>query len=95
MEVNISAMQKQKKGLGKFDEIARIFSGNKNAKAEDGIRSIVELVHELNIPTLASFGLSPDIFPELVEKVKNSSSMKGNPVLLNNDELFLILRKSL
>ncbi len=94
-DVNISALKKQGKDLSRFDEVARIFSGNPNAKAEDGTEIFEKLVRELNIPRLTSFGLIKTDFPELVEKAKNASSMKGNPVKLSDDELFVILEKSL
>ena len=97
LEVNIAAVKKQNNlgALEKFGEIARLFSGNINATPEDGIESIKNLVNELNIPRLAALGLSPSNFPELVANAKNSSSMKGNPVALSDDELYSILEKSL
>ena len=97
IEVNITALKRQNNFgiLEKFSEIARVFSGNAEAKAEDGIESIKELVKKLNIPSLTTLGLTRDNFPELVANSKNSSSMKGNPVALNDDELYSILEKSL
>ena len=97
LEANISAVKQQNQlnFLEKLVEIARIFSGNVEATAEDGIESIKKLVDELNIPRLAAFGLTSGDFPELVENAKSSSSMKGNPVVLSDDELYSILEKSL
>jgi alcohol dehydrogenase class IV len=97
LEVNVAAARKQNHTgfLEKFSEIARIFSRNADATAEDGIESIKKLVNELNIPRLATFGLTSGDFPELVANAKNSSSMKGNPVALSDDELYSILEKSL
>ena len=97
IEINIAAIKKQNKFslLEKFSEIACIFSGNVDATAEDGIESIKKLVSELNIPRLSAFGLTSCEFPELVENAKNSSSMKGNPVILSDDELYAALEKSL
>lgn len=97
LEINIKAVREQSNFtlLEKFTEIARIFSGNAEATAEDCIESIKELVHELNIPGLATLGLTSNNFPELVASAKKSSSMKGNPVTLSDDELYSILEKSL
>ena len=97
LEVNIKAVKKQNNSglLEKFGEIARIFSGNVEATAEDGIESIKNLVNQLNIPRLATFGLTSDNFPELIANARNSSSMKGNPVVLSDDELYSVLEKSL
>ena len=97
LEVNITAAKKQNHFslLEKLGEVARIFSGNVEATAEDSIESIKKLVDELNIPRLATFGLTSGNFPELVVNAKNSSSMKGNPVALSDNELYYVLEKSL
>jgi alcohol dehydrogenase class IV len=97
LEVNIKAVKQQNNVslLEKFAEIARIFSGNIEATAEDCIESIKKLVQELNIPRLGALGLTSDNFPELVASTKKSSSIKGNPVTLSDDELYYILEKSL
>ncbi len=97
MNINIAALKEKKleTQLLKFDEIARILTQKKNSKAEDGIFWIQEMVKKLKIPSLSDFHLTPDSFPEIIEKARNSSSMKGNPVELDNEQLFEILNKSL
>jgi alcohol dehydrogenase class IV len=97
MEVNIAALKSKnlQNQLAKFDEVARILTGNSSAVAEDGAVWVKELVTKLQIPSLADFHISPDSFPELVEKAKNASSMKGNPVELADEQLFEILNRSL
>jgi alcohol dehydrogenase class IV len=97
MEVNIEALKekKQEKQLLKFDELARLLTGNNFAVAEDGAVWVKNLVKKLQIPSLSDFQISTAIFPELIEKAKNSSSMKGNPVELDNQQLHEILIKSL
>ncbi|MBK6285023.1 MAG: hypothetical protein IPF54_22415 [Draconibacterium sp.] len=50
---------------------------------------------KLKIPSLSDFNLTSDSFPEIIEKARNSSSMKGNPVELETARLFEILDKSL
>jgi hypothetical protein len=85
----------QQNQLLKFDEVARIVTGNSFAVAKDGVIWIKELIKKLQIPSLSDFHLSPDSFPELIKKAKNSSSMKGNPVELDNEQLMEILKKSL
>ncbi len=52
------------------------------------------MVDFLKIPHLSAFGVTVSDFPVLIEKAKNSSSMKGNPVVLTDDELMEILVKS-
>jgi alcohol dehydrogenase class IV len=97
MEVNIKLLKekKQEKVLLKFDEVARILTGNNSAVAVDGAVWIKNLVKKLLIPSLSDFQLTAESFPELIEKAKNSSSMKGNPVELDNSQLHEILIKSL
>jgi alcohol dehydrogenase class IV len=97
MEVNIAALKSKNRQnqLSKFDEVARILTGNSSAMAEDGAVWVKELVKKLQIPSLSDFQLSPGSFPELIEKAKNASSMKGNPVELDDEQLFEIVSKSL
>lgn len=97
MEINIEALNiaGQHKQLSKFDEVARILTQNDAACAADGVVWIKQLVQKLQIPSLTDFHVSPDSFPELVGMTKNSSSMKGNPVELDNRQLLEILYQSL
>ncbi|MEN8115613.1 MAG: iron-containing alcohol dehydrogenase [Bacteroidota bacterium] len=95
VEMNIEAMKEKNSDLSKFDELAQIFTGNENAIAADGIVWMENLIRELQIPALSELGLTETDFPELVEKAKNASSMKGNPVELTDDQLTWILEKSL
>jgi alcohol dehydrogenase class IV len=97
MEINIAALRKnnQAEVLTKYNEVAKWLTGNTNACAEDGVVWLHELVKKLKIPALSSFGVQQADFPGLVEKAKNASSMKGNPVTLNQEQLLLILEKSM
>lgn len=97
MAVNIAALKSKnrRKQLEKFDEVARILTQNNTAIAEDGAVWVRELVKNLRIPSLSDFHLSHGSFPELIEKAKNASSMKGNPVELDDEQLYEILDSSL
>jgi alcohol dehydrogenase class IV len=97
LEVNIGALKKKNQAtlLARFGEAAKILTGEKSATADDAIFWAKTLILKLQIPSLSDFGLSTADFPILAEKAKNSSSMKGNPVELNNEQLFTILEKSL
>ena len=97
MELNIRVLKEKEleTQLQKFDELARILTQNNSALAQDGAVWVKEMVKKLKIPALSDFQLTPDSFPELIEKARNSSSMKGNPVELDNAQLFEILNKSL
>ncbi len=97
MELNIRVLRERKleSHLQKFDEVARILTQNNSAIAGDGVIWVQEMVKKLKIPSLSDFELTTDSFPELIEKARNSSSMKGNPIELDNKQLFEILNKSL
>lgn len=56
---------------------------------------IAELVQDLGIPSLSTFGLQQENLPFLVEKAKAASSMRGNPIVLTDEELMEILHHSL
>ena len=54
-----------------------------------------DLVQKLQLPSLAQFGLTESMFPQIIEMAKKSSSMRYNPVPLADDVLANILRASL
>ena len=95
IEMNIEALKEKNQNIPKFDELAQILTGSDLAKAEDAIVWADNLVSELQIPSLSAFGLTENNFPEAVQKAKNASSMKGNPIELSVEQLTWILEKSL
>lgn len=95
MEMNIEVLKKQNRNIAKYNEVAQILSGDENAGAEKGVVWVKKLVNELGIPSLSAFGLSESDFSALVSKAKNASSMKGNPIILNDEQLTWILENSL
>lgn len=88
MKANLSAME----DLSRLEEFARMTGG---ATAEEGIDWLVSLCRDLQVPPLAALGITEADFPEIIEKSKNASSMKGNPVVLSDKELAQILRAAL
>ncbi|MFW5831651.1 MAG: iron-containing alcohol dehydrogenase, partial [Prolixibacteraceae bacterium] len=96
MEINLQALSKMNDNnrLKKYHELARILTGNPGATAQDGINWVNNLIQKLDIPKLSQFGLNESNFEVLVSKAKAASSMKGNPVVLQDDGLTLILGKS-
>ncbi len=97
MEINYKVLTDtdEQQYLQKYKEVAQIFTGIEDAEIQQGIESIEGLVKRLKIPSLSKFGITSADFPELVEKAKKSSSMKGNPVKLTDDQLISILEKSM
>ncbi|QIA06938.1 iron-containing alcohol dehydrogenase [Draconibacterium halophilum] len=95
IEENIQALRNNKLDSSKFDELAKILTGNEKAMSNDAAIWASELVAELQVSTLSEFGLTQKDFPLLIEKAKVSSSIKGNPVELTDEQLFRILERSL
>jgi len=59
------------------------------------VGDIGELVPALNIRPLRQYGVEAEHFPAIIEKAKASSSMKGNPVTLSDEEMSEILEWAL
>lgn len=97
IEANVRALKErdpESEALGRFDEIARILTGDPRAKSGDGVAWIQALCAHLQVPGLASFGMTEGDFPDVVAKTKVASSTKGNPIVLTDEELTAILAKS-
>jgi alcohol dehydrogenase class IV len=98
MEVNIYALRKRDPGspvLERFTEIATLLTKNALAKAEDGTCWLKRLVLSLNIPPLATYGLTKSLFPSTIVQARKASSMKGNPIELKDEELNKILENTI
>jgi alcohol dehydrogenase class IV len=94
MAVNVRALQERSprsESLGRYDEISRILTGNDKATADDGVAWVQELCQALQVPSLASYGVTLEDFPVLIEKASVASSMQGNPIELIPDEMREIL----
>jgi alcohol dehydrogenase class IV len=98
MKVNLHALAdraKDSQALDRYREIARLLTGKSDARAEEGTEWIQAICSEFAIPSLSEFGLSEKDLPDIASKALQSSSMRGNPVLLTIDELIDALRKAL
>jgi alcohol dehydrogenase class IV len=79
----------------KYEEVARIVTGDPDATIEQGIEWVAYLCGVLQIPGLASFGIGADDIPAIVENAGQASSMKANPVELTGLELAAVVERSL
>lgn len=98
MEANLHAIQDRAPDLpvlSRFTEVSRLLTGNEDALAEDGIRWLHQLCADLQIPPLASYGVSTADFPPIIAASRKASSMKGNPIELTEPELHAILEQAL
>ena len=98
MEVNIRALGSrapQSQMLVRYQDVARILTGRRDARAEDGAEWTSRLVRDLRIPPLGSYGIRPRDVPDLTAKALQASSMKANPIALTPDELAEILSRAI
>lgn len=94
METNVRALRDRAPDspvLGRFDEVARLLTGEERAGASEAVTWIHALCETLRLPGLRNYGLTDDVMPVAVEKARKASSMKGNPVELTVAELSGIL----
>lgn len=97
MDVNLAALRQAGEShfVSRYDEVARLVTGQDSAVADDGVEAVAELVRRLAIPGLASWGIGPDDLDAVVEPARRASSMKANPIPLNADQLRTILQRAL
>jgi alcohol dehydrogenase class IV len=81
--------------LTRYREIAAIVTGRVEADVSDLVAWIEALVAALAVPGLSHWGASAADIPTLVAKARAASSMKGNPIALDDRELEDIVRASL
>jgi alcohol dehydrogenase class IV len=97
MEINVKSLRSRApdpEALARYDEVARIITGKDTAQAADGVEWVQNLCKQLKVPPLSTFGISETDIPMVVEKSKNASSMKGNPIRLTEEELTEILNRA-
>lgn len=98
IKANIKALQSRDADnpvLARFDEIGQLLTGDSTADAQVAIDWIDETSQRFNIPNLGTYGIQEGEFDAIIEKSSNSSSMKGNPIQLSDDELYQILKSAL
>jgi alcohol dehydrogenase class IV len=92
--INVRALHQREPAnpaLERYNEIARILTGDTRATASDGVGWIQQLCADLRVPPLRTYGVTRADFPALVEKTAVASSTKANPIKLTLDELEEIL----
>jgi len=97
-EVNVRALEEraaESPALGKYYEVAAIVTDTRKATIEDLLEWIKETCMQMHVPSLSDFGITESDIPAIVEKGKQASSMKGNPVPLRDEELAEILSNAL
>ncbi|MBT8367093.1 MAG: iron-containing alcohol dehydrogenase [Deltaproteobacteria bacterium] len=81
--------------LRRFEEIARMLTGNFSTEIAEGVAWMDRLCERLHIPSLSDFGLEESDLPVIAAQALKASSMRGNPVNLDQADLMAILKQVL
>lgn len=98
MEANIKALQERaphSPALDRFDEIARILTGDASARSSDAVNWVRDILKGLVVTPFQEFGMQESDVEDVVTKAQRASSMQGNPIPLTDDELAQALRNVL
>lgn len=98
MATNLRALRQRAPDNGalrRYDEVARLLTGNAGATAAEGVDWIRKLVSDLQVPRLGEYGIREEHVADLVAKAANASSMKANPIALTSGELTETLRAAI
>ena len=98
METNVHALEQraaESAALVRYDEVAQILTGKREARAVDGVAWVQSTCAALGVPGLSTYGVARVHFTELIEKSAQASSMKGNPIRLTEQEMIAILTRAL
>jgi alcohol dehydrogenase class IV len=78
----------------RYSIISHLLTGNNKTRARAGVEWLQSMLTEFNIPRLHSLGLSAEDIPQIASLALTTSSMKGNPVALLENELISILERA-
>lgn len=98
MDTNLAALQardRENRAIERYNEIAQILTGNSSATAQAGMDWVQALCDTLAVPGLNTYGICREEFTDIIAKSRESSSMKGNPIKLTDDELANVLEGAL
>ena len=76
----------------RFAEVSKMLGAG--STGESGAIWLSNLRRNLNIPSISTYGITEEDFPEIIFKANKASSMKANPVELSDSELAGILGQS-
>ncbi len=96
LAANIAALQLESADhptLARYRSISRAFCGQEDVR--HCVAFTAELARHLNIPRLGTLGLTESHVPAIVQLAKNASSMRYNPVKLDDEILEQILRSAM
>ena len=84
--------------LERYAEAGALLSGTPGLSGAGGVDALLdwlaETVRLLEVPTISQLGITPEQYPQICRQAAASSSMKGNPIVLDAAELQAILERS-
>jgi alcohol dehydrogenase class IV len=98
IEANVRALELRRRdspALVRFAEVAALLTGRGDATAADAVSWLQQLCTELPVPALSHYGVTAADTDEIVAKARQASSMKGNPVWLEDEELRRVVAQAL
>jgi alcohol dehydrogenase class IV len=91
----LRARSPQSNIISRYEETARLLTGDPGSKADDGAEWLRQLDSDLRIPPLGAYGITRGHINDLVEKATHASSMKANPIVLTSKELADLLEAAI
>ncbi len=76
-------------------QVAALLTGKLDATVEHGTGFLQQLVEDLSVPSLSTWGVDRSDVPSVVDAAMVSSSMTGNPIELTRDETVEIMERCL
>lgn len=100
-EINIKALlerDSKSPALAKYARVGRLLLGDRRLNEEAGCHALISQLQmwaeRMAIPRLGEFGIVEENIPTIVANARGNS-MKSNPVLLTDEEIAKIIRRSL
>ncbi|MGA7687914.1 MAG: iron-containing alcohol dehydrogenase [Jiangellales bacterium] len=87
--------QPRSTALSRYARAADLVTGESGSRSEDLVAWIRETCQVLSIPGLSAYGLAADDVDAVVAAASRSSSIKGHPIELSEDELRRIVLSSM
>lgn len=93
LRVNLTALRERAPNhptLQRYEDLARLL-GAKSPSPEAAVDAVAQLVTDVGTTPLGTYGIMSSHFDEIITTALNSSSMKGNPIILRRNEVAAIL----
>jgi alcohol dehydrogenase class IV len=97
MAMNVRALRRRQTtsdAVSRFDEVARLLTGQADADASDGAVWVQRLCSDLHTPLLSAYGLTRQDIATVAEKSLVASSTKANPIVLTIEEMKDIIEEA-